>query len=641
MLNGKGYFIWQIEKCAPDAATLTQLATRAGLGHVLIKIADGDANYPLDDPSGVKERLTREGIQALRAAGIQVWGWTFVYGGKPEPEPQAQKFAARAKELGINGLCVSSVNLPGRKWSGAAATRFMQTLVTEAKNLGIANALFALSSSGSIRSNPEFPFDAFMEHCQFAIPQVYWIAKDGGDPVRQLQETFQDYQTRFPTKAIFPSGSAFAGDQNINGEKFYWEARTDQMNMFLNQAMAMNFAAVNFWSWQNALEKRHLWDAIAAYPYNKPVASAPPVQVTAAPAAAAPSAAPAVTLADTTDDDGIATIGVGDAGYFQGAYENTGAELVSFERNGMKFTWVKGDLTRSSAYAQWVPRITKTGEYLIEAFIPGINATTRRARYHITGVVGQDSTVVVELNQNAYSDEYARLGIFQLDGGQQFSGMVSLNNLLKGDTTDNPQVAFGAIRWRKIERTGGIEPGFCDGFDSPVGTPEERRTSKVPPGGWYDANPFLNLYSLGYHTGADFNMGGDKDRGAPAYAIADGTITYSGQAFNRDGSPSGFGTLIVIKHDPYRAPDGQVIVAYSRYAHMKDLIPKKGDRVKRGDKVGTIWNHGTQAHHLHFDISTTGMLESQPTNWPGSRRQDVVKHYVDPIQFISAHRPPF
>lgn len=644
MLTGKGYFIWQIEKCAPDAATLARLATRAGLGHVLIKIADGDSNYPIDDPTGSKERLTREGIQALKTAGINVWGWTFVYGGKPEPEAQARTFATRAKDLGLNGFCVSTVNLGGKKWSAAAATRFMQTLVNEAKTLGIVEPLFALSSSASIRNNTDFPFAAFMEYCHFAMPQVYWIAKDGGDPVRLLQETYQDYHTLFPTKALIPSGAAFGGDQTVAGEKFYWEARVDQINMFLNQSVALDFAAVNFWSWQNALEKRHLWDAISSYPYQTtiPTVSTNQAEVTAAiPIMEEGKVEAVVMVVDTTDDDGIAIIGVGEPGYYQGIYENTGAELVSFDRSSMKCTWVKGDLTRSTAYAQWVPKITITGEYLIEAWIPGINGTTRRARYHIHGVVGQDATVVVELNQNTYADEYARLGIFQLDGNHQFSGMVSLNNLLKGDTTTNPQVAFSAIRWRRIERSGGTLPGYCDGFDSPVGTEEERRSSKVPSGGWYDANPFLNLYSLGYHTGADFNMGRDKDRGAPAYAIADGTITFSGKAFNRDGSPSGFGTLVIIKHDPYMTPEGKTIVAYSRYAHMKDLVVSKGDRVRRGDKVGTIWNFGTAAHHLHFDISTTGILESQPGHWPGTRRQEVEKHYVDPIPFIAKYRPPF
>lgn len=631
MLKGKGYFIWKIEESAPDAALLAARAMQAGLGHVLIKIADGDSSYPLDDAGGNKERFTRDAIQALKSANIVVWGWTFVYGSKPEPEPQAKIFAARAAELGLNGFCVSTVNMPGRKWSAAAARRFMETLVSEANRLNITEPTFGLSSSASIKNNLEFPFDAFMEFCQLSIPQVYWIAKDGGDPVRLLQDTYQEYNTRYPTKAIVPSGSAFGGEQVVAGEKFYWEARTDQINMFLNQAMAMSFPAVNFWSWQSAWEKRHLWDAIAAYPFQSIV----PVE----PNPVSARATQTISLADTADDDGVAVINVGAPGYFEGVYEGTGAELVRFSRGDNACTWVKGELTRSTAYAQWVPRITRTGEYMIEAWIPGINATTRRARYHVHGVVGQDATVVVELNQLNYADEFARLGIFQLDGTHQFSGMVSLNNLVKGDTTDNPQVAFGPMRWRKIERTGGVQPGFADGFDSPVGTEVERRSSKVPPGDWYDANPYLNLYELGYHTGSDFNLPHDKDRGAPAYAIADGTVTYSGQAFNRDGSISGFGTLVVIKHDPYMTPDGQTITAYSRYGHMKDLVVKKGDRVRRGDRVGTIWNHGTRAHHLHFDISTTGILETQPTNWPGSKRHEVVKHYVDPIEFIKKYRP--
>jgi murein DD-endopeptidase MepM/ murein hydrolase activator NlpD len=256
------------------------------------------------------------------------------------------------------------------------------------------------------------------------------------------------------------------------------------------------------------------------------------------------------------------------------------------------------------------------------------------------GVVGQQANTIVELNQLNFSDEWVRLGLFELDGEHQFSGMVTLNNLTGNEPAGETQIAFGPVRWRKIERTG-VPPGFADGFDSPVGTEAERRSEKIWPGQWVDANPYLNYYFLGYHTGNDLNLPRDEDSGAPCYSIGDGEVTYSGRAVNRDGSPSGFGNLVVIRHDPYLAPDGSIINAHSRYAHMKDLIVEKGQRVRRGDKLATIWNVGTRAHHLHFDISTSGILESAPGNWPGNRKSQVEKHYVDPGIFIKSYRPLF
>jgi murein DD-endopeptidase MepM/ murein hydrolase activator NlpD len=41
----------------------------------------------------------------------------------------------------------------------------------------------------------------------------------------------------------------------------------------------------------------------------------------------------------------------------------------------------------------------------------------------------------------------------------------------------------------------------------------------------------------------------------------------------------------------------------TRYAHMEDFNVKKGDRVKRGDLIGTVGNSGlSTAPHLHYEI---------------------------------------
>lgn len=634
MLKGKGLYIWQIEKCGSNNAnTLAQRAKDAGLEHIIIKVADGENLFPIDDPTGSKEALTAASIQAFREAGISVWGWSFIYGTNPDPVKQAQRFIQRLAFFKLDGAVINAEKLSNNPWSVANARKFRDTFINTIERIGIPKSNIALSSYRYPSFHPDFPFDTFMQFCSIAMPQVYWVSPSGGDPVRELLGSFDEYNQDYPTKVFLPTGAAY-GEQIGNGDQgYFWQSRPDQITTFLNQTVAMDLPAANFWSWQHAWENRPLWEAIAAHPFKK-----------VAPRVATVSAHPFVVGAsDTTDDDGVAEIAPDQPGYREGVYTN--GRLNIFEREGKKFTWSEGRTDRSTAYAQWLPRIGITGEYLIEAYIPGINATARRARYHITGVVGQAANMVVELNQLNFSDEWARLGFFELDGKHPMSGMVSMTNLVGAESNPAPQVCFGPLRWRRVERN--ALAGFADGFDSPVGTADERRepNEKWGPtkthwnGAWVDANPYLNYYFLGYHTGVDLNLPGDADRGAPAYAIADGTVTYSGEIFNRDGSPSGFGTLVIIRHDPYLSSERQQIVAYSRYGHMKDLLVKKGQRVKRGDKVGTIWNRGTQAHHLHFDISLTGVLETAPGHWPGEKRDDVLKHYVDPYIFIRANRP--
>ncbi len=641
MLRGKGYFIWQIERCADNAAELVTRARQAELGHVIIKIADGDKIYPINDPDGSAEALTQAGIEALRAAGVDVWGWTFVYGSDPDPVSQARRLVQRMHHFQLSNVVINAEKLGGNLWTADNATRFMEELIEGLDRAGIQQPTFALSSYRYPSYHPDFPFDEFMEHCQIAMPQVYWVALNGGDPLRNLQDAFDEYTQRYPTKQFIPTGAAYGEWQVFRGERFYWEAQPDQVTMFLNQCAALDFPGVNFWSWQHAWARRPLWEAIAAHPYKGKIVTLGDAEKadTGGTSVNVPPVRPAaVGLPDTTDDDGEAVILVDNPGYQEGIYGGTDAELVRFTRRGFRCTWVRAEQRRSTAYAQWLPRIGQDGEYLIEAWIPGINATTRRARYHITGVVGQESTVRVELNQLSFSDEWARLGIFQLDGQHSFSGMVALNNLVGPDSNTRTQVAFGPIRWRRVMRKG-IAPGFADGFDAPVGTSDQRAGPNLWPGNWVDSNPFINIYLLGIHTGADLNLPLDRDKGAPTYAIADGEVTYAGAIFNRDGSRSGFGNVIVIRHDPYRAPDGEIIEAYSRYAHVKDVLVQAGDRVRRGDQLATIWNVGTRAHHLHFDISTTGVLGSNPNHWPGWRRLEVEKHYVDPKTFIQRYRP--
>ncbi|HLA44650.1 MAG TPA: peptidoglycan DD-metalloendopeptidase family protein, partial [Aggregatilineales bacterium] len=634
MLRGKGYFIWQIENCASDAATLVSRAVDAGLGHVIIKIADGSNIYPMNDPDGSREKLTAESIKGLRNAGIEVWGWQFVYGANPGPEDKAKRLVQRMHALGLEGVCISTQHLANNRWTAENAQVYMDTLVNMLARAGIGNPQLALSSYRIPSQQPDFPFDDFMLFCQVAMPECYWIAKNGGDPIATLQAAYDDWFQQFPTKSIVPLGAAYGDNVTIGGETFYWKARTDQITMFLNQANAMNVEAVSFWSWQHAWQQG-LWDAVSAYPFKSDlqpisIAQQPPGGAGTGTAATQPdvptgSVTAAVGLPDTTDDDGIATIEVGAPGYQEGVYANTGAELSAFVRGGYLCSWVRAEQTKSTAYAQWLPRITKDGEYAIEAWIPGINATARSAKYHITGVVGQAATVVVQLNQLNAADEWVRLGLFELDGENQFSGMVTMNNLIGVESDPDTKVAYGPLRWTRIER-GKVPAGYCDGFDSPVGTDSERRqgnnewgpTINHWNGDWVDANPYLNYYFLGYHTGVDLNLPGDRDKGSPCYSIADGEVTFSGPAYNRDGSQSGFGNLVVIRHDPYLSPEGQTIVVHSRYAHVKDILVQKGQRVRRGDQLATVWNIGTQAHHLHFDMSTTGILQDRPTNWPGS-----------------------
>lgn len=168
-------------------------------------------------------------------------------------------------------------------------------------------------------------------------------------------------------------------------------------------------------------------------------------------------------------------------------------------------------------------------------------------------------------------------------------------------------------------------------FRSPVGTKEERLSGDIWPGEWTDATGFATRYqiisggSYHRHTGADLNLNRpswNADKGMAVHATANGVVTYA----ERVPSPSTWGRLVVIRHT---SPDGDV--THSRYAHMGTMLVQVGQRVLQGDVIGTIGGAEFRLpDHLHFDISHSGILESNPTHWPFDSLTGVLNHYLDP-----------
>lgn len=94
--------------------------------------------------------------------------------------------------------------------------------------------------------------------------------------------------------------------------------------------------------------------------------------------------------------------------------------------------------------------------------------------------------------------------------------------------------------------------------------------------------------SLKMHEGIDVGA----PSGTPIFSSADGLITFS-------GVKSGFGNFIQVDH-------GYGIESF--YAHSKELVAKKGERVKRGQIIAKVGNTGhSTGPHLHYEIRVNGI----------------------------------
>lgn len=153
---------------------------------------------------------------------------------------------------------------------------------------------------------------------------------------------------------------------------------------------------------------------------------------------------------------------------------------------------------------------------------------------------------------------------------------------------------------------------FCDGFDYPVGSGSAHK--------YYDAQPFL----ANNHLGSDWNAvtGGNSDLGHAIESIGNGFVW---EAKDYGG---GWGNVVRVIH----FYDGWFYE--SLYAHCKDMHVKKGDFVKRGEKIGTIGNvNGQYLAHLHFEIRKELFLPL------GRGYGKDASGHVNPTQFIKHNRP--
>jgi hypothetical protein len=255
-LAGKGFFIWKIPNCeAGNATAIASAAAAAGLSHVLIKIADG--NYASNYSYSTKTDLVPPVVQALHKKGIQVWGWHYVYGGDPVGE--AKIAISRCQSLSLDGYAIDAEGEYKTAGRATAASRFMTELRRAMPNFPI-----ALCSYRYPTYHPQLPWKAFLEKCDYNMPQVYW--EQAHNPGAQLRRCVKEFQAIAPFRPIMPVGAAYS----TSG----WTPTVSDLNEFLATVKDLGLPAASFFSWDYARNNlKTLWGAVGAYSW--PVDSVP------------------------------------------------------------------------------------------------------------------------------------------------------------------------------------------------------------------------------------------------------------------------------------------------------------------------------------------------------------------------------
>jgi len=252
-LEGKGFFTWKIPNCEHgDAGQIAIHAKAAGLTHLVLKIADGTMIY--NGTWGDPTDYTTPVVKALRAQGIKVWGWHYLYGDYPNGE--ANVAIARIRQYDLDGYVMDVEKEYKASGKKAAAKRFMTQVREACPNLTIALSSFRYPSL-----HPQVPWTEFLEHCDLNMPQVYWMkAHNPGD---QLERCIKEFQNKHPSLPVVPTGAAF--------REFGWKPSDAEVLEFCNKAKELNLSALNFWEWSDARSGNipGVWDVIQNYNWSE------------------------------------------------------------------------------------------------------------------------------------------------------------------------------------------------------------------------------------------------------------------------------------------------------------------------------------------------------------------------------------
>ena len=122
-------------------------------------------------------------------------------------------------------------------------------------------------------------------------------------------------------------------------------------------------------------------------------------------------------------------------------------------------------------------------------------------------------------------------------------------------------------------------------------------------------HPILKLWKM--HEGIDLTA----PRGTPIFATADGVVL---QASPTTG---GYGNKILIDHGfGYR----------TLYGHCYKLHVKRGQRVKRGDVIGTVGSTGlSTTPHLHYEVHVNGRKVNPINYYANDLSAEEYDHMID------------
>jgi Putative peptidoglycan binding domain len=229
---GNGMWIWQLGRSnGGDPSAIAARALAHGVNTVFIKSSDGRSWWPQFSPALVS---------TLKAAGLRVCAWQYVYGLAPYAEAN---LGIHAAQVGADCLVIDAEKeYEGRYAQADAYVRTLRAAVGPGYPIGLAGFPY-------VDYHPAFPYSVFLgpDGAQFNVPQMYWRAI--GTTVDRVYSHTMAWNLPYG-KPVFPLGQL-------------WENPSPrEITRFRQLAAAYGASGVSWWDWQEASARG--WRAVGA-----------------------------------------------------------------------------------------------------------------------------------------------------------------------------------------------------------------------------------------------------------------------------------------------------------------------------------------------------------------------------------------
>jgi hypothetical protein len=230
--DGNGSWIFLVSRLeSADPESIATQAKQRGLTTVYIKSSDA-ANY--------FSQFSPQLVSALKARGLRVCAWPYVYGDDPSGEAAA---SARAVANGADCLVIDAeTEYEGRYKQAQQYIRALRERIGSSYPLG-------LSGFPYVDYHPSFPYSVFLGPggAQFNLPQMYW--RDIGVSVDAVYDHTYSWN-RLYGAGIYPLG------------QLYDDPPPSQIVRFRQLAVAYGARGLSWFDWKNASARG--FDAIGA-----------------------------------------------------------------------------------------------------------------------------------------------------------------------------------------------------------------------------------------------------------------------------------------------------------------------------------------------------------------------------------------